>query len=227
MAEGMSGGRKSEYRRQGARACTSGCVARAIIPRWVKLRLLLLIKRRVIQLIFQKTATMPLYRGCGLAGEFAGLISVRASGRCDQVVGGGKQNHAGRIAAYMLCLLFPVHGYAEELPDPTRPPTSITLPAPIAGSPPTGLQSIIISQSRRAAIIDGETVELGGKHGDATLIEVGENGVVLQGAQGRQVLTLFPDVKIMQRNIQAAPNLSVKEVGVARTTKLKARKERK
>ncbi|MDD2913866.1 MAG: hypothetical protein PHP70_00960 [Gallionella sp.] len=139
----------------------------------------------------------------------------------------GPYDNAGRIALYTFCLLFPVYGYAEELPDPTRPPTSITLPAATAGSLPTGLQSIIISKTRRAAIIDGETVELRGKHGDATLIEVNENGVVLQGAQGRQVLTLFPDVKIMQRNIQATPKLSVKEVGVARTTKLKARKERK
>ncbi|OGQ50937.1 MAG: hypothetical protein A3J24_11250, partial [Deltaproteobacteria bacterium RIFCSPLOWO2_02_FULL_53_8] len=110
------------------------------------------------------------------------------------------------------CFLMSSLGCAGELIDPTRPPAIITIPATaIAGGPPSGLQSIIISKKRRAAIIDGETVELRGKHGDATLIEVSETGVVLQGAQGRQVLTLFPDVKIMQKESQVSPKLSEKE----------------
>lgn len=100
----------------------------------------------------------------------------------------------------VFCLLSSVFCYAEELPDPTRP--SASLVAPVAASAdgaaanqPAGLQAIIISKARRAAIIDGETVELGGKHGDAKLVEVHEGGVVLKGAQGRKVLTLFPDIK--------------------------------
>jgi MSHA biogenesis protein MshK len=99
-------------------------------------------------------------------------------------------------------VLFSANAIAEELPDPTRPPVSIAAPVAASGvaaasaPAPAGLQSIIISKTRRAAIIDGETVELGGKHGDAKLIEVNEGGVVLRSAQGRQVLTLFPDVKI-------------------------------
>ena len=126
------------------------------------------------------------------------------------------------------CLLLSVFCYAEEFPDPTRIPAVIANPVSAkGGSPPSGLQSIIISKTRRAAIIDGETVELGGKHGDATLIEVSESGVVLQGAQGRQMLTLFPDVKIMQKEIQATPGLSVKDDGPAQKSKLEARKEHK
>ena len=101
---------------------------------------------------------------------------------------------------WVFCLLSSVFCSlnAEELPDPTRPPASISAPATAMGAEaiPTGLQTIIISRKRRAAIIDGETVELGGKHGDAKLIAVYEGSVVLQGAQGRQVLTLFPDVKM-------------------------------
>ena len=98
------------------------------------------------------------------------------------------------------CLLPSFFCHAEELTDPTRPPAPITAPVPASGveaaPAPAGLQSIIISKNRRAAIIDGETVELGGKHGDAKLIEVNEGGVVLRGAQGRQVMTLFPGVKM-------------------------------
>ncbi|MFA6970324.1 MAG: hypothetical protein WC208_02880 [Gallionella sp.] len=103
--------------------------------------------------------------------------------------------------AFFLCFQFPVFCCAEDLPDPTRPPAAIAVPVAASGvadSQPAGLQSIIISRNRRAAIIDGETVELGKKHGDARLIEVNEGNVVLQNAQGRQMLTLFPDVKISQ-----------------------------
>ena len=103
---------------------------------------------------------------------------------------------------------------AEDLPDPTRPPTGIFAPAAGGGvgagaglgawqeraqSHSSGLHTIIISDTRRAAIIDGETVELGDEHGGARLIEVNEGGVVLQRAQSRQVLTLFPDVKINRK----------------------------
>lgn len=119
---------------------------------------------------------------------------------------------------------------AEELSDPTRPPAAVA--GPVAGgtpeeSQPSGLQSIIISKTRRAAIIDGETVELGGKHGDARLIEVNEGSVVLKSANGRQVLTLFPDVKLSRKK-QARTLPLEKEVQPA-TLKNKpgARKEEK
>ena len=92
---------------------------------------------------------------------------------------------------------------AEPLPDPTRP--SIDLGSSGAGSAADavpvedvshGLQSIIISAQYRAAIINGETVSLGGKSGDSRLVEVRENSVVLQNAQGRRVLELFPKVSM-------------------------------
>lgn len=115
----------------------------------------------------------------------------------------GMMRNLLRATLASIAALIPVVAAAEELSDPTRPPASIAAPAAasgVAAAPaPAGLQSIIISGTRRAAIIDGETVELGGKHGDAKLIEVNEGNVVLRGAQGRQVLTLFPGVKITGR----------------------------
>jgi hypothetical protein len=56
------------------------------------------------------------------------------------------------------------------------------------------LQSVLISPLHCAAIIDGKTVELGGKHGMERLVEVTERGVVLQGEHGRRTLTMFPAV---------------------------------
>lgn len=91
----------------------------------------------------------------------------------------------------LLSSAFPVVVVAETLVDPTRPADRVE-----ARSEVSALQSIIISPTRRAAIIYGQTVELGEKVGDVRLIEVSESGVVLQGAKGLEVLTLFPNVKM-------------------------------
>jgi MSHA biogenesis protein MshK len=106
------------------------------------------------------------------------------------------------LTALLLCVAQNAAA-AEPLPDPTRP--SIDLDSSGAGGAadvvpdeavPRGLQSIIISPQYRAAIINGETVSLGGKYGDSKLVEVRENSVVLRNAQGRRVLELFPRVSI-------------------------------
>ena len=114
------------------------------------------------------------------------------------------------IRAGVFCVLssvlFPLH--AENLPDPTRPPASIFAPVARTGAgreavskSSSGLRSIIISETRRAAIIDGKTVELGGRLGKARLVEVNAGSVVLQRGKRRQVLTLFPRVKITRKEM--------------------------
>lgn len=114
------------------------------------------------------------------------------------------------LATCVLCLA-PVAA-AESLPDPTRPPIDLgaatggAAEAAPAAAAPRGLQSTIISPHYRAAIINGETVRLGGKSGDSRLIEVREGSVVLQSAQGRRVMELFPGVRIKQ--IETAPRES-------------------
>jgi MSHA biogenesis protein MshK len=105
------------------------------------------------------------------------------------------------LAALLLC--GPQIAGAELLPDPTLPAIDLNSSG-MGGSTEVvpeeavtrGLQSVIISPDYRAAIINGETVGLGGKYGDSRLVEVRENSVVLQNAQGRRVLELFPKVSI-------------------------------
>jgi len=109
--------------------------------------------------------------------------------------------YISRAILTLFVALFSAAATAEELADPTRPPASLAAPVAAsvggaAANPPAGLQSIIISKTRRAAIIDGQTVELGGKYGDTKLIEVNEGSIILRGVQGRKVMTLFPEVKI-------------------------------
>lgn len=65
--------------------------------------------------------------------------------------------------------------------------------APEAAS---GLQSIIRRQAGKpAALINGTLVELGGKVGEARLIRIGENFVVLRGPQGVETLYLTPGIE--------------------------------
>lgn len=106
-----------------------------------------------------------------------------------------------------LLLYVPQIAAAEPLPDPTLP--AIDLNSSGTGSAvevapedavPRGLQSVIISPQYRAAIINGATVPLGGKYGDSRLVEVRENSVVLQSAQGRRVLELFPKVSVRRND---------------------------
>lgn len=122
-----------------------------------------------------------------------------------------------RILLTLLIVLCSAVASAEDLPDPTRPPAFLmgagtgsgsgVVPGQwSSGSPSSGLQSTIISESRRAAIIDGKTVELWAKHGNAQLVEVNEGSVVLRTAQTRRTLTLFPDVKMtLQRPLSGLP----------------------
>ena len=105
-------------------------------------------------------------------------------------------------------MLLTVSVSAEDLPDPTRPPVAVMAPADaivVEPPKPAGLQSVIISKERSAAIIDGQTIELGGKYGDVRLIEVSDTGVVLQGARGKTVMTLFPGVSISKKKVKTEP----------------------
>jgi len=105
------------------------------------------------------------------------------------------------VVGVLICAVSPALAL-EPLPDPTKPAVELpyeseagkageaTVPAPKK----EGLQSIIISPQHRAAVINGETIELGGKIGDATLVEINEKSVTLEGAQGKRVMEIFPGV---------------------------------
>ena len=130
------------------------------------------------------------------------------------------------FATGLLCFVIPVFAY-ESLPDPTKPAVEIpyeveTGKAGVGEDKPVvkkeGLQSIIISPKYRVAVINGVTVALGEKIGDATLVEVREGSVVLQGPQGKRVMELFPGVHLnnaeaaKQEKAKSRPNKNRKEI---------------
>lgn len=92
---------------------------------------------------------------------------------------------------------------SATLPDPTRPPASLAVeeskdPASmdIHAGAANGLQTVILRKGRKpVAVINGESVELGGKLGDARLVKVSETEAVLQGENGREVFRLTPGIE--------------------------------
>jgi hypothetical protein len=99
------------------------------------------------------------------------------------------------LTALWLC----ASAQAQSLDDPTRPPPGFrggAGPARAAGgSEGLVLQSVIISETNRSAIISGEHVALGGKIAGARLVKVSEAAVVLLTGGDRRTLKLFPSVQ--------------------------------
>ncbi|MDH4173908.1 MAG: MSHA biogenesis protein MshK [Betaproteobacteria bacterium] len=90
------------------------------------------------------------------------------------------------------------------LVDPTRPPLPAGEPT-AKESAPAGpqLQSILISPTRRVAVISGNTVVQGGKYGDATVAAISEGAVLLRYADRKETLHLIPGVIKRERRADA------------------------
>ncbi|MGX9782031.1 MSHA biogenesis protein MshK [Janthinobacterium lividum] len=89
---------------------------------------------------------------------------------------------------------------AQTLNDPTRPPAALWAPAsaaPVVAARPQ-LQSVLISTQpggRRLAVIDGQTVKVGGKVGDAVVTEIRDTAVVLRRGKSLETFKLYPSSK--------------------------------
>lgn len=89
--------------------------------------------------------------------------------------------------------------FAQLGNDPTRPPNGLDFGAAEgnlernAGSAMT-LQSVMISPTSKAAIINGVVVKQGEKYGESVLVGVAESQVVLRKGGAEQVLKLYPGV---------------------------------
>lgn len=124
---------------------------------------------------------------------------------------------------------------AEQLNDPTRP--AIDLVPGVAGSVADsfapeksvqqGLQSVLISPKREAAIINGIEVGLGQKFGDAVLTTVNETCVVLVGPEGRQVLHMYPTVSMTKNQLACVKRSQLQPIGQPLAKKKQTSKRKK
>jgi MSHA biogenesis protein MshK len=100
------------------------------------------------------------------------------------------------LALSLAAILANLPAAAQTLADPTRPPAALDASRPDgAGDGLPRLQSVLISPragGRHVAVIDGETVRLGGSFRGARVARMTENQVELVRGRDRQVLRLDP-----------------------------------
>ncbi len=124
------------------------------------------------------------------------------------------------MAALFLALAGAAHA---QLTDPTRPPAAlggVGDPAGAAVFESSGLQSVILRKGGKpAALINGNIVELGGKVGEARLIRVNEDSVVLRGPQGDETLRLIPAAEKKVARVGAPPKVGAGAVANAAAQK--------
>jgi hypothetical protein len=137
-----------------------------------------------------------------------------------------------KLSALILALgavlaLLPAVASAQITTDPTRPPTGFAAEAAEGAAAGNQLQSVMISPTRKAAIINGVMVEQGQKYGDAVLMRVGEDEVVLRSGDSRQVLKLHPAVEKKVEVARAEPVTPAAEKSTPRKATAKAKSKAK
>ena len=86
---------------------------------------------------------------------------------------------------------------AQGLSDPTRPPPEILggsadrYEAEASSSP---AQVVVISKDRRQVTINGRTVKLGEHYGNATVVKITDEEIVLQRPEATETIKLYSSV---------------------------------
>jgi len=101
----------------------------------------------------------------------------------------------------LIVALAALPAHAQGLNDPTRPPPEIlgggAAPDATVGTSPA--QVVVISRNRRQATINGRTVDLGGRYGNATLVGISDEEIVLQKPDSTEVIRLYSSVDRRKR----------------------------
>jgi len=105
---------------------------------------------------------------------------------------------------FWLALAASPQAHAQAMSDPMRPPREILggpeAPEAVASTSPA--QVVIISSDRRQATINGRTVTLGGRYGDATLVRISDAEIVLQKPDSTEVIKLYSSVNRRMRSAE-------------------------
>ena len=124
----------------------------------------------------------------------------------------------------LLALVASSSAHAQALSDPMRPPAQ-WLATQSKGDSAGGslgaeslpqLQSVLISPSRRYAIVEGQLVGVGDAFLDGKVIAVHASEVVMRSERGTQTLKLFPDVNLRPSQSAATGQGTPPKVGSKR-----------
>jgi MSHA biogenesis protein MshK len=115
------------------------------------------------------------------------------------------------MAAHLIRSLLPLLAWlaawpvcAQGLSDPTRPPRELLggglAESQLASPGNSPAQVIIISKNRRQATINGRTVNLGERYGNATLVGISDEQIVLRKPESTEVIRLYSSVNRRMRS---------------------------
>jgi MSHA biogenesis protein MshK len=108
----------------------------------------------------------------------------------------------GFCASVLACCASAALAQSASLADPTRPPNVVAEgagEAAVRAGPQ--LQSVLISPTRRVAVISGQAVSLGGRYGEATVASITESAVLLRYAGRQETLRLISGVDKRERRV--------------------------
>lgn len=111
---------------------------------------------------------------------------------------------SARLAAGAVLTLLSLSAPAQGggTPDPTRPPD---VDAATAGAAAKALQAVLLRpHGRSVAIINGQTVAVGDKVGNARLVSLTATEAVLSGPDGKEILKLAPAAAKTRQPARAA-----------------------
>ena len=123
-------------------------------------------------------------------------MTILAQGRVRDAGSYVRAVHGASMMTILCAYLLSPAATAQVMSDPTRPPAELQSTETGDNTAAPVLQSVMISPAARTAIIGGQTVKLGGKFGDARVIRITENEVVLRSQSGTETLKLYPAVNI-------------------------------
>jgi MSHA biogenesis protein MshK len=111
--------------------------------------------------------------------------------------------------------------YAQALTDPTRPPIDIyadpDASAQVGAPTAFTLQSVMITPTRRTAIISGERVTLGGTYAGSRVVRITESEVVLRSSYGTETLRMYPAVAMKPARQESVKKKAIRKSGPADT----------
>ncbi|MCU0869441.1 MAG: hypothetical protein MUF30_07520 [Burkholderiales bacterium] len=120
------------------------------------------------------------------------------------VAGSGALAAAAVVVSPLAC--------AEALPDPLQPPASMRAPAVASDAAAATdselvLQSVLLADDRRIALVNGRSLQVGDRLGAWRLVRIGDADATLRGPDGERVLALWSGVaKIPRTDATAVPS---------------------
>jgi len=82
--------------------------------------------------------------------------------------------------------------FAQGLSDPTRPPW---IGGAHASEPTSTAQVVIVSKDRSQVTINGQIVSLGGRYGNATLVRITDEEIVLERPKGTETIRFYSSIQ--------------------------------